>query len=269
MAEKPVARFENGLELDSAAIQNDRLSPGEPARFSFVWRVTRPISLTYELTVEAFDMHGKSVGRLDSLPLGGHKPTRIWQVGDVYRDDYSMALHTGNNDSPLIANLYVGWHDTAPPYRIATLQASGAASAPFGRVKVRAAGMPDTKPQQAFSAQFGDVIGLEGYDLNNDQLTLYWRALRRVPIDYQVFVHVFDAQHNIIAQADGPMPYPSSLWDQHEQVLDRRPVPGLAHADAVDVGVYDLASGARLEARRADGGTWPDNSVELWRRVTP
>lgn len=258
---QPVARFDNGIELASANLLSDRLSSGEPARVELVWRVTRAVIRPYKLIIEALDPAGNSVGRLGAEPLDGRKSTRLWSVGDVYRDTYVLTIPA--SDKPVIAALYVGWHDSEPPYKLALVADSGAHSANIGRVKVRPATALTATPRFSSDAVFGTAITLLGYDHTDDQLTLYWRANTHMQVDYQVFVHLLDASGNIITQADAPMPYPTSLWDAQEMVLDQRTINGLANADTVLVGVYDLSSGVRLTALRADGSAWADNSVPL------
>jgi hypothetical protein len=266
LAKVPVARYDNGIDLASVTLMNDRLSPGEPLGISVVWRVTRPVILPYELTLEAYDSQNRSVSKWEGLPLGGRRSTRLWQVGDVYQEEYSLPIPLLHNDQPTVLNLYAGWHIINPPYDIARVEGSTAMSAALGRAKVRATPAVTAKPQHPMDARFGSVIGLEGYDVDGDHVTFYWRALDRIPADYQVFVHALDAQGNIAAQADAPMPLPSSLWDTQELVLDTHTVTGLAKGLAVRVGVYNLTTGIRLEASHADGSPWPDNSVVLWQR---
>ena len=265
----PVAHYTNGIELASATLQSDRLSPGEPARLTLVWRVVCPPLRSYALTLQAFGMQGQLLGKWDGLPLNGRRSTLLWQVGDVYRDEYSVPITVGLSTQPTVVNLYAGWHAATPPYSVAGVMGSQAVSALAGRLKVRAAQPITTPPQHGVDAQFGGVIGLEGYDLDGDRITLHWRALGDMSVDYQVFVHAMDAQGRLIAQSDGPMPCPTSLWDKHELILDVRTVRGLSQAAKVQVGIYDLASGARLPARRVDGSAWPDNSVTLWQTTSP
>lgn len=265
----PVAHYTNGIELTSATLKNDRLSPGEPARLTLVWRVVGPPLRSYALTLQAFSMQGQLLGKWDGLPLNGRRSTLLWQVGDVYRDEYSVPITVGLSTQPTVVNLFAGWHAATPPYSVAGVVSSQAVSALVGRLKVRAAQPITAPPQHGVDAQFGGVIGLEGYDLDGDRITLHWRALGDMPVDYQVFVHALDAHGRLIAQIDGPMPCPTSLWDKHELILDIRTVRGLSQAAKVQVGIYDLASGARLPARRVDGSAWPDNSVTLWQTTSP
>src|SRR5690606_626424 len=85
--------------------------------------------------------------------------------------------------------------------------------------------------------QFGDAITLDSFTLDTSggaiDLTLYWWAGALLPEDYQVFVHVLDAEGAVLAQDDSaPLqgPYPSRQWrsgvliaDPHHNALDPLP----------------------------------------------
>ncbi|MBN1886541.1 MAG: hypothetical protein JW850_01070 [Thermoflexales bacterium] len=119
----------------------------------------------------------------------------------------------------------------------------------------------------------GGQLRWEGYSLAREQstlrLTLAWRALEAMGRDYTVFVHLVDAQGAIVAQHDA-MPlenaYPTSWWAAGEVVVDTVTLaleavpPGDYH---LVLGVYDGATGARLEARDALGQRLPDDRIVL------
>lgn len=77
-------------------------------------------------------------------------------------------------------------------------------------------------PEHPMRFQIGDAIQFEGYTLHPNnaikrgdtlQLTLFWRALQRPPADYTVFVHVVNAQGEIVFQGDFmPTPHTTGWW---------------------------------------------------------
>jgi Dolichyl-phosphate-mannose-protein mannosyltransferase len=263
LPQTPIARFDNGIEMEAATIENKIPVAGEGVRVDVVWRVVRPVLQPYAVDVAVFGLQGQSLGKWNGRPLNGKRSTKLWQVGDVYRDIYTVTLAETANDTPSVASVNIGWNDADPPYRVATLIGSDALSAKIGDVKIHATNPPVAPAQHPVDAQFGGVFRLDGYDIDGDQLTLHWRALRTVPQEYQLFVHVVDPQGAVLSQADGPMPLPADMWEMGEQVLDRRAVHVLTKAQGVVVGIYDLASGDRLSALRGDGSAWPDNGVFL------
>ncbi len=96
---------------------------------------------------------------------------------------------------------------------------------------------------------------------------MVWRAVRPVPADYSLFVHLLDEGGSLVAQDDG-FPsggnYPTSAWRAGELVEDRRRLP-VADARAgrrlsISLGWYRLESGERLPVT---GPTTGENSLRI------
>ena len=113
------------------------------------------------------------------------------------------------------------------------------------------------------TAEFGGVIGLEGYDLEpggpvpGEDLAVWlgWSGLDRpVGREYTVFVHLLSDDGERVAQADGAPGYlgalPTTLWEPGVSLLDRHVISLSADLAAghywVQIGWYDPQSGARL-----------------------
>ncbi len=84
-------------------------------------------------------------------------------------------------------------------------------------------------------------------------LTLLWQSLQPVTTDYQVFVHLLDAQGNKLLQRDGqPVVWlrPTSTWQPGEIIADRYglllPATMPAGRYTLAVGLYDPVTGQRL-----------------------
>lgn len=124
-------------------------------------------------------------------------------------------------------------------------------------------------------ARFGGLLDLLGYELAPGeprsritplegasahavpagapvQINLYWRALAPLDRDYTLFIHIYDAGGQRVAQRDLPLryeDYPTSRWQPGELVIDRAdmPLPALAPGPyRLLVGLYDAATGAPL-----------------------
>ncbi len=128
-------------------------------------------------------------------------------------------------------------------------------------------GYPFYAPRQArtsappishpIEAQLGsdNAVTLLGYDVaeanpqagDTLRLILYWRAERRLPYAYQVFVHLVDGAGQLRGQHDG-MPQggelPTTCWPGGEVVSDEHPLPLDAALPAgeyaIHVGLYRL-----------------------------
>lgn len=124
-------------------------------------------------------------------------------------------------------------------------------------------------------AHFGGLIELLGYEIQPGdlraqnsplegadehsfapgqpaQINLYWRAVGLIDHDYTLFVHVFDAQGNRVAQRDLPPrheDYPTSHWQPGELVVDRADMalPALPPGEyRLEIGLYNATDGKRL-----------------------
>jgi len=126
--------------------------------------------------------------------------------------------------------------------------------------------------------QLGDHVRLLGYDLASDDFsagdtltaTLFWQSDGRVTEDYHVFVHLQDADGQMVAQDDGvPMQGARPTWDwrdrevledEHNLITDIS-LPGGAYT--LSVGMYDHATGVRLSAIGPAGERFPDGRIVL------
>jgi hypothetical protein len=91
-------------------------------------------------------------------------------------------------------------------------------------------------------------------------VSLYWQAKQLIPADYQVLVHLLDAEGNLVAQADGQPALwarPTSSWRPEETIEDRHALWLPADLPPGDytllAGLYLPASGERLST--SGGGT--------------
>lgn len=120
--------------------------------------------------------------------------------------------------------------------------------------------------------RFGDSISLQAYALDDTtesiRLTLYWQTNAPLAEDYQVFVHLVNADGDIIVQRDtAPVDgrYPTSQWrtgvtiaDTHTLTFDAPPGDYTAR-----VGLYRLGDFTRLPITPA-GDSVQDNALLLF-----
>jgi len=144
--------------------------------------------------------------------------------------------------------------------------------------------------------RFGDDILFLGYDLATADgepvqpettlvvhpnetlhLTLYWRCLRPLDRDLYVFNHLvpMSGAAEMHGQEDGIPGHgwaPTSSWQAGEVIVDHWAVPvwpdAPASEDTLHVGIYDLASGARLPIWGPGDAPWGDH-LQLGRILIP
>ncbi|MBP9501803.1 MAG: glycosyltransferase family 39 protein [Candidatus Promineofilum sp.] len=101
---------------------------------------------------------------------------------------------------------------------------------PLGLFHHQSEGQSLDIPATALQANLGDQIALLGYNASDTDLrpgepltlTLYWQAQRKLDIDYQVFVHILDAEGVPVAQSDklNPGEFPTHRWPLDKYVPD-------------------------------------------------
>jgi hypothetical protein len=135
----------------------------------------------------------------------------------------------------------------------------------LGRLWVLPQVEPD--PPDGPRARFGASIELVGAAVEGDALTLFWRADTLVSEEYGIFVHLLDANGELLGQLDG-LPfanrYPTWAWRPQQVIEDRRSVSAtgvdLTQIDHIAVGFYRVASGKRVPAVDSEGQPLADNA---------
>ncbi|MEZ4557664.1 MAG: phospholipid carrier-dependent glycosyltransferase [Caldilineaceae bacterium] len=139
--------------------------------------------------------------------------------------------------------------------------------------------LPATTNPVAYSfgnADAGDGSGqvdLRGYDVVRTadalEVTLLWQAQVTPQIPYKVFVHLLNADGELVAQSDAEPAggYTTTAWLPGEVVADthRISLPPVAAEQPLTlaVGLYDPAGGARAVAVDDAGARQPDDAVRL------
>ncbi|HEY3342349.1 MAG TPA: phospholipid carrier-dependent glycosyltransferase, partial [Anaerolineae bacterium] len=254
--------FDNGIQLVSASPDKVRLDPGETLNLHVLWHLVSDRATLQYLVIQVNDQSGRQLSRQVILPFGGRYNTNQWGPG-VLEDMYPIQMPPVTQTS--LVSILLGWYQYDAPHLVARVTPSGAESAVVATVKVRGTRQPDAVAAQPARATFGQSIALEGYDLQDGRLTLYWRSLKPVDKSYSVFVHLLDANGKLASQADGPVPYATLFWDTGEQVLDVRALTSLNGVKAISVGLYDAQTGQRLGAQ-SDTLQVVDNAVTVWRQ---
>jgi hypothetical protein len=125
---------------------------------------------------------------------------------------------------------------------------------------------PATPPIARFDNRVTLLDATAAMTSNSLQVNLLWQVNEPPPDDVTVFVHVLDANGQLIAQADGdPLAgsYPFSQWPKDLIVRDIRSIDTKASSLSVQVGVYSRTSGERLMAASNEGAPFADNAVRV------
>ncbi len=139
---------------------------------------------------------------------------------------------------------------------------------PSGKVHIVEAGNVTANTAAQYLADFDGRVQLAEatLDSSNQRLTLEWNCLAPLSADETIFVHVFDANGQLVAQADGaPLHelFPLSECRPGEQIRDIRTVALPAGTPTIKTGVYNRVTGQRLAAVDQEGQPIPDDAVSV------
>jgi 4-amino-4-deoxy-L-arabinose transferase-like glycosyltransferase len=234
------------------------VEPGGTLRVALYWGALANVDADYVVSLELEDGEGHVRAKQTERPANGTYPTTRWQTGDVLRD----------------------WHDVSVPpdtaegeYQLSVTVLDGESvlgEASLGTVTVKGRPHSFVVPhiQYPLEISVGDSVTLLGYDLSDTQvepggaisLTLYWQATGTTETSYTVFTHLLDPQNQVRGQKDsipGDGTLPTTSWIDQEVITD---VYGLTiDADAPpgdyvpEIGMYDAATGERLQLREPTG----------------
>ena len=207
LPDRPAIIFQNGLTLVDV-VNPDDIHPGHSLPLTLYWQKNEPLShdgLQYNLQLIASD--GTLFKEIDG--------TLVPDWLDVWAENSPVATHMGVHFPP----------DTPPgQYKFRWQLRDGDGHAyevvkgrpffspfnrqqiDFGMVEVTPFPLETALPADAAiaHAQFGDEIKLYGHYLeqNEDELnvTLYWQAISPPAVDYFSFIHLLDADGEIVAQ---------------------------------------------------------------------
>ena len=257
-----------------------RYSPGDHVRFTLYWQALGQSARDNTLLLNLVDDHNQSIGRIVTFPGSGTLRTSTWESGQIYPDEYQIQIHAGAAGRYPFG-LRIEWAELESDAKIAATSAEGEGIAPvrldIGAVVSARIGdathgfmeLPaETQPV------FDDWIRLERYfvDEEANELALGWKTDSAPDDSYTVFVHLFDAAGNLVAQADMPPRLPTRYWRWGEAYLTHHLLPPefplLEHAAQVGWYLNDGASMPRLEyfvePEGEEEGEWRDAYEIPW-----
>jgi hypothetical protein len=207
---------------------------GAPLIFTLFWQSTAALKdepLTLQLS------QPKTTAPLTTTsPVQGTYPFGQWSPNEVVADRYRLRTPTDVEPGRYTLEVIVG---RGEPIKLGTLEL------------YKGNRVVDEPPvAQRIESMLGDAIELVGYNLDRTagtiRLDLIWRARQPIEHDYTVFTHALDGAGRLIGGQDNQPAkgaYPTSWWIPGEYISDTYTLPP---AEAIDVGLYDPETGARL-----------------------
>lgn len=263
----PAIEFAQDIALVGSSIETLRAKPGETITFSLFWRAQKTMSQDFALFAHLIDAKEEIAANADVIPALGAYSTFLWKPDEVIPTHHQIKIPARTR--PAKYRIEIGLTNILDGNRLDVLDARGVSldsRVILGAVKIAPATPLMDTPRESQSANFDQRIALLGYTLptrsvkpgESVTLSLYWQARAEMDRDYTVFVHMLDADGNIVAQSDHQPQagnYPTSIWDAGERVRDEFALNlpnDLANGKyQIKIGWYDLETGARLSARDA------------------
>ena len=199
------------------------VQPGQDLSIILRWQPLTSMDRNYSSFVQLLDQAGTRVAGSDRLPGGDFYPTSLWKPGETLYDTHRFAIP--DDLAPGAYTLYAGMYEYPSMARLGdgTLGAVGVKQSIETEPRV---------PPHLLEYSFADEILLWGYELRKEGqsllISLEWQALKEIPHSYTTFIHLVDAEGEIVSQADGqPIggTYPTSIWDVDEVVIDAYRMP--------------------------------------------
>lgn len=253
----------------------DSVEQGTKLPITLYWLPEKPNLPDQDLRLDLVDRNGEVVSSVQGPPSASWYPISLWTEGVAVK-----GTNTLNIPSRLPAGTY-RLVASLSPWKNTLSMEEVSPSWELGRIEVTSQPRELEKPEFQYPTHhtLGGIAELVGYDIQpganfqpgqSIQLTLYWKAIGESESDFTVFVHLIGPDSQIWGQKDNPprnSARPTSSWLTGEYIIDEYLVPTSRNAPsghyAVYLGMYDPASGQRLDAFDSENQRWPNDSIFL------
>lgn len=223
--------------------------PGETVTVELLWQALSEPGEDFLPRLQLLDQEGRSVAELTEKPVEGRYPTAWWQADELVRDPHRLPIPAAVPPGHYRLSLSMVRAANGQPLETP----EGQTAVELGEIEVgsREYRFEPTHPQHDQVAALGSSVEMVGYDLAEVvrapgsplAVTLHWHALETPDRSYHVFVHLLDADGELVAQDDGPPAggqVPALGWLPGEYILDPR---RLELPQDLPEGVYRLSVG--------------------------
>jgi 4-amino-4-deoxy-L-arabinose transferase-like glycosyltransferase len=258
------------------------VSPGAYLPVELCWEPLGRTEVPYAVLVQLLDLSQLDAygspgvwGGRRTYPGLGNLPTDRWRLGEPFCD--TILVHVSPvAPTPLGATIEIGFIEPETGKR---LQASGPEGSPADMSVLRgipildAGDLPTSERESTYVID--QAIGLNRVIVSTPApddmtVTLVWQSLQPVTYDATVFVHLLEANGDLLAQVDRqPLDgqFPTSYWLPDQVITDTiRLSPLNDHYDTsttLTVGMYTWPSLDRLPVLDSPGTLQPDNVIAI------
>jgi 4-amino-4-deoxy-L-arabinose transferase-like glycosyltransferase len=238
--------FEGKAQLLGYQITRWQIDPDDTVEITLYWRALARTDQNLVVFVHFLSDAGTMIAQRDTYPGLGRYPTAAWDPGSVFADTYRVHI-PDTAYAPDEGYVQVGLYYPDGP-RLKTADGRDAVQLTRILVRPRAGDIPNP-----MYVNFGDKLALIGYTLDQRvarpgetiRLTLYWRALNPMAVNYKLFVHVLGEDNQIWANSDSPLTdraVCTNRWEPGATVKEERE---LTLVEATPPDFYDIELGLR------------------------
>jgi hypothetical protein len=236
------------------------VDPQDSVEVTLYWEALARTDQNLVVFVHILSDAGTMIAQRDTYPGLGRYPTTAWDPGTVFADTYRVHIPEAAY-APDEGYVQVGLYYPDGP-RLKTEDGRDAVRLARITVRPRSGDVPNP-----LHVNFADKLALIGYTLDRRvtrpgetiRLTLYWRALNPMDVNYKLFVHVLGKDHQIWANSDSPLTDRAVCTNRWEPGTTVEEVRELNIVEATPPDFYDIelglhASGqGRLQILAEDG----------------
>jgi hypothetical protein len=245
--------------------------PGQPHTYCLLWERTRDIARNHRALVQVWNYDSTGITGVESDLLRWLYPTTLWRADEQIPTCHALTLP--QDSPPGIYWLAAGIFEPNFPFWEARdingnlISDASAQVAYFMLPRPENIDIPE--PEFPLDAQLGATISLLGYDLitadGTLDLTLYWNGTAQA--SYTIFVHVEDANAQIVAQQDSQPEggrYPTLIWSADEVVVTQHHLDIAADSPiTVYAGMYSPVTLDRLPVTQ-NGQSDPNQRIVIF-----
>jgi hypothetical protein len=257
--------FNGEIELIDYGYTVSRLRQGKGFGLRLLWRAQQQPADNYTLLVEQLDATGNVIRSGQYQPVKGQAPTSLWQSGQFIRDQIDLVIPAGTPPGEQALQVRLSWlRPDGSKLNVRRWLIPIGNSLTLGWLEVlEKEGRVFETPDIAFSfdTNLENKIRFAGYNVSPNlnlkstdcaagacqlDFEFYWQGLSEMQEIYQVFLHVVDAEGQIVAQQDwipGRGKQPTTGWLPNEVIFD--PLQ-LTLPDNISPGQYKLFLGMYL-----------------------
>jgi hypothetical protein len=275
-------RFGDHLRVLGYGLERSQFQPGAHVTLTLYWQMLEPLASGHRIFVHLGQGEDRWAQR-DVHPGCGLLSEDDWIPGKVVADRYSFVIDPATPPGwyPMQVGMYRVEATFEERLKVPIFDSH---DNPIARDDVfltkLQVGEPDIEEEIQSPVEYGlgDGIVLVGYALAETeitpgstlQLTLYWQAREETAVSYTVFTHLVDEAGRIRGQWDG-IPdggrNPTDEWVSGEIIVDRYEIPVSPNAapgqHMLRIGMYDIITGERLQARDAEGNLLGGGHIPL------